>query len=740
MKALKNKTILVLAVGATLGMASCGGQSASASGLSVSQSGSASGLSVSQSVPAIKGEFIKASEREEMKKLWQSAADQGKSEAYDPAAYLTAKGYSIAKSYTTTESAWPQTADVLATYRAADTEELCNSIEGLVQYDNIGKLVGAMAVEQADGLPYKLSEDKKTYTFEIRQGYYWVDNKGHMKAEVTADDFVAGLQHGLDAQGGLEYLVDGVVKNAHEYLTGAITDFAEVGVRAKSKYTLEFELEAPESYFPSRLVYSIFMPMNRKFFQAKGGAFGVDAFAEAAKSDDYKYGIPNDVTSLLYNSAYYCSKWETTASSGEMIFTKNPNFYNAAKVNLETVNFIFDDGSNPDAIYEEAKKGTFAGIGLSASTGLLDRAKKDGLFDTCAYISDTNATTYFGALNLNRGAWGLEGGVAQSNQNDAQKTLNHKAFNNKKFRLGFAKGWDRASWNDVRTGEGVGVYGLRNMYVKPDFVKLSAATSDGTKTFEANTTYGEMVEYYANQLGANIKTADGQDGWYNLAEAKTLLAEAKAEIPEWGANDKISIDKVYYSGSKAQVSQANAFKKYIEQAIGEWVTVNLIEVATVADYYNCGYYCETGHDLPQDFFDGSGWGPDYLDPGTYLDTYSGARDASMIKVSGLDIGKALGTYVAPEGSTYERGDDQLIYNSIFQPYEDLVEEAHAIFDDNARYVKYAQAEAYLLAQGIMVPTYTQGGTYAITRVAPRTISFAQHGLDSDRFQYMVVVE
>ena len=110
MKALKfRNTALVLAAAAVMGLASCGGDGYRP--------------------------FIKASERNEMKALWQTAFNAGKSEQYDPAAYLKSKGYSIANSYTTTTSAWPQTADVLATYRAADTEQLCNTVEGLVEYD-----------------------------------------------------------------------------------------------------------------------------------------------------------------------------------------------------------------------------------------------------------------------------------------------------------------------------------------------------------------------------------------------------------------------------------------------------------------------------------------------------------------------------------------------------------------------------------------------------------------------------
>ena len=44
-------------------------------------------------------------------------------------------------------------------------------------------------------------------------------------ADVTADDFVAGMQHMMDAQGGLEYLIEGIIVNASQYISGEVTDF-----------------------------------------------------------------------------------------------------------------------------------------------------------------------------------------------------------------------------------------------------------------------------------------------------------------------------------------------------------------------------------------------------------------------------------------------------------------------------------------------------------------------------------
>ena len=40
---------------------------------------------------------------------------------------------------------------------------------------------------------YTVSADGLKYTFKIRQGVVWVDNQNRKVADLTADDFVAGL-------------------------------------------------------------------------------------------------------------------------------------------------------------------------------------------------------------------------------------------------------------------------------------------------------------------------------------------------------------------------------------------------------------------------------------------------------------------------------------------------------------------------------------------------------------------
>lgn len=87
----------------------------------------------------------------------------------------------------------------------------------------------------------------------------------------------------MDAQGGLEYLIEGIITNASQYISGEVTDFSQVGVKAVDDYTLEYDLEAPCTYFTTMLGYNVFAPMNRSFYESMGGKFGVEYDPDAKR-------------------------------------------------------------------------------------------------------------------------------------------------------------------------------------------------------------------------------------------------------------------------------------------------------------------------------------------------------------------------------------------------------------------------------------------------------------------------
>lgn len=568
----------------------------------------------------ISDEFLTPAERADLLEMWAKAC-AGECE-YDPAAYLIEKGHTIQNTYTTTFSTAPVTLDWLNTSSQADTEITVNTVDGLVEYDGLNKMNPALAES------WEVSEDGLTYTFHIRQGAHWYTAEGAEYAEVTAHDFVAGFHHMLDTQAGLEWLVQGVVVGVDEYLNGE--SFDGVGYVAVDDYTLQVTLCAPTSYFMTMLTYSIFLPICQSFYEAHGGVYGMEEYAEASADDSkYTYGKNTDVASQVYCGPFLLQKLN---KDSEIVCVRNVNYYQNEKTTLESLKWVYDAGEDLTAYYNATVAGVYAGTGIS-DEGRRALADADGNFQKYAYISETTSTTYFGGLNLNRGTFALESGACASAKNDDQKIDTHTAMMNKNFRKAILFAFNKEAQNAVSRGE-LALTNLRNMYTHPEFVSLTADVEYEGHTFTAGTFYGEMVQYFLDEMGCDINVADGVNGWYNPEAAAAFMAAAVEEL-----GDKVSypivIDVCYYSPSATQTGQAAAFKQSVEAALDGKVQVNLVEATTTDDYYASGYRAANGEAGNFDMFYGSGWGPDYGDPSTYLDTFKGEGAGYMTKVIGL---------------------------------------------------------------------------------------------------------
>ena len=569
--------------------------------------------------------FLTPAERDELLSIWAKAV---KGEAtYDPEGWLKAHGHSINKDYKTTFATAPVTLDTLNTSSQSDTEILVNCTDNLVQYNNLGQMIPACAES------WSVSDDGLTYTFNIRKGATWSTSEGVVYAEVKAKDFEAGFHHMLDAQAGLEWLVQGVIKGVNEYLLeGGSWD--AVGYKAVDDYTLQITLEAPTSYFMTMLTYSCFAPICESFYLAHGGVFGIEEYAAAyADTNKYTYGKATDVSSQVYNGAFILQQLNDASI---IKVAKNPNYYDPESVKLDSITWVYDNGENMDQFYKDVCDGVYAGSGLTEASGTLAKAKADGNFEKYSYISDTTSTSYFGGLNLNRGTFALASGAVASSKTEEQKIDTETAMMNKNFRKAVSYAWDKATQNAVSRGADLATTNLRNMYTHPEFVQLSEEVTDASgKKFSAGTMYGEIVQYYLDKMGSPVQVADGIDGWYHPAEAKRHLELAKKELGN-SVNWPIVIDVVYYSANQTQIAQAQAYKQSIEGVLGaENVTVNLVEATTSADFYASGYRASNGEAGNFDMFYGSGWGPDFGDPCTYLDTFRSNGEGYMTKVIGL---------------------------------------------------------------------------------------------------------
>lgn len=581
----------------------------------------------------VANEKIKGADRAAMLANWNAhkAEENYDHDAYVKA-YLADHGYTLKTTYNALYTSDVKQWDALATSRAADSEVLVNTYAGLLQYDSKNVQKPACATG------YTVSADGLKYTFTLRQDVKWVDAQGAEVATLKADDFVAGFQHMLDAAGGLEYLVEGVIANASEYLEGE-AEFDEVGVKAIDDYTVEYTLVKPTSYFNTMLAYNIFAPLNRAYYTSKGGKFAA-AFDKTAA--DYTYGKGYD--SILYNGAFRLT--EVTKEAKET-FTKNTAYFDAAKINLEEVNWRYTDGKDVKKAYNDFQAGTVDGCGLNTTT--LELAKNDGVFDEYNYVTDTNATSYMNFVNVKRQSYeNYNDQAVKTTKTAAEQEEAFKALQNQNFRMALLSAFDRKTWNAVSVGDDLALNSLRNSYTPGNFVSLPEAVTVSIngedKTFAAGTLYGEIMQAQLTADGSHIKafdttkqTGDGFDGWYNAEAAKRYMAAAVEELKELGLDltkTKIKIELPVYVSSEIRAGMFQVFKTSVEAALGDYIEFVQTECTTVDQWYYTSYYCETGAEANYDNSDLSGWGPDYGDPSTYLDTFMPAG-GYMTKSIGL---------------------------------------------------------------------------------------------------------
>lgn len=576
---------------------------------------------------------ITAAHREEMKEQWYALKGTGNYESW-ARGYLKEQGYTLKSSYTMLYNSDPQTWDVLATSKASDADAIINTYDGLYEYDCEGQLQPALAeryekTENPDGTV--------SYTFKIRSGVRWVDSQGRQVAQLKADDFVAGMQHVLDAGAGLEYLVaghsaeDSLIVNAYQYQTGEIADFSQVGVKAVDDTTLVYTLTKDVPYFMTMLGYSVFAPMSRTYYTSQGGKFGA-AYDTTAAS--YSYGqTPDNIA--------YCGPYLVANNTPEntIVFRANPAYWNKDKVNVQTLTWNYNDGKDALKGYNDTMSGTVDGTTLNASS--IEKAKADGVFEQLAYVGLNNATTSLAFYNLNRQALHNfnDQNAAVSPKNETQRLRSAAAMYNVHFRRALSFAADRGAYNAQTKGEDLKFTSMRNSFTPGNFVTLEREVTvrigEEDVTYPVGTAYGQIMQ---DQLDAdNVAvtvwdpeaesgngSSDGFDGWYSPETAARELEIAVAELAQQGvqisADDPVYLDLPYFSGVDYYTNRANAYKQSVESALGGAVRINLVACSDMNSVYYAGYYIGYGSEANFDIYDLSGWGPDYGDPQTYLDT------------------------------------------------------------------------------------------------------------------------
>lgn len=595
--------------------------------------------------------------------------------AKEPEGPATVDSYSMIANFDIT------TLDYVFNNKSSNGDYTNNFIEGLLTQDSHGALVAGMAKE------WKPNEDASVWTFTIRDDAKWSTNAGEVYAPVTAQDFVTGLKHAADSSSETLALVLDLIVGLRDYFEGKGT-WDQVGIKAEGN-TLTYTLTGPCGYFDGMTTYSILWPINEEFLTSKGADFG-----------------KVDASSILYNGCYLLS---SLVPAQEVKFDANQNYYDKENVHVQHVTVTYSDGQDPAQNFNMFVNGEVTSTAINSSLPDVV-AKADELYKDNQYKSMTTATSYWGAFNWDRQLYALynDSSVKTSSKTDAQKADTKVAILNANFRRAVYAAYSAHAVEAITMGEERADDAVRNTLVPYTF----QTTSDGRS-------YGSIVTKYAEELvpeykGINLN--DGQDGWYKPELAKTFAAKAKEELGASVSEWPIHLDVPVYAASENQKNMQLAMKKSIEDAIGEYVVIDLQYLeGNSSVYYSAFYNQPTGSDNSIDLVFGAGWGPDYGDPLTYLHCFD-VNDGDMLNYSGIN-------YVA-QGQT-ESQKAALEALGLYD-IQKVVDEATLATGDT-RIELFAKAEAMLLTGGILRPYSTSGATLGVSKVKPFSAAYGLYG-------------
>ena len=573
------------------------------------------------------------------------------------------------------------TLDYVYNNKSSNGDYVNNFVEGLLTQDNHGKLVPGIASE------WSCNDDASEWYFTIRDDAVWSTSAGEEYDAVTAEDFVTGLKHAVDSKSETLGLVADLIVGLRKYSEGT-GKWEDVGIKADGNQ-LTYTLTGPCGYFDGMTTYTILWPINAEFLESKGSDFG------AVEPD-----------SILYNGCYILS---SLVPAQEVRFDANPNYYDAENVFVQHVVVTYSDGKDPAQNFNMFVNGEVTSTTVNQSLPEVV-AKAAELYPDNQYKSMTTATSYWGAFNWDRQMYALynDPSVSTTSKTDAQKADAKAAILNADFRRAVYAAYSAHAVEAITLGEEHADGVIRNTLVPYTF----AMTTDGRS-------YGSIVEKYAAELVADyegIDLNDGHDAWYNPELAKTFAERAKEELGDSVSEWPIHIDVPVYAASENQKNMQLAMKKSIEDAIGDYVVIDLQFLeGNSSVYYSSFYNQPTGEDNSIDLVFGAGWGPDYGDPLTYLHCFD-VHDGDMLNYSGINI--------ESQGQSEEQ--KAVLETLGLNEVQEIVDQATAATGDE-RIELFAKAEAMLLTNGILRPYATSGANISISKVKPFTVGYGLYG-------------
>ena len=586
----------------------------------------------------------------------------------------SSKSNTSSNTYNYVYTADPETLDYLISNKGSTTDAVTNGVDGLLENDKYGNLVPSIAKD------WTVSADGLTYTYKLRKGVKWYTSEGEEYAEVKAQDFVTGLKHAADGKSDGLSLIEKSIKGLEAYVSGETNDFSTVGVKALDDYTVEYTLNKPESFWNSKVTTATMLPVNEEFLNATGK----------------DYGAPTP-SSILYNGPYFL---KSLISKSVIEYEKNPNYWDKENVKIDNVKLTFYDGSDQESLIRSFATGAYNTARLFPNSSSF-ASTKEKYGDQIIY-SPQEATSYYFTFNVNRQSYNKT-----AKTDEGQKLSTKEAMLNKNFRQAINFAFNRHAYTAQLNGEEGADKIIRNSLVPDNYVQVAG------KTF-GQLAQDELLKY--GEQWKDVTLTDGKDTIYNPTKAKSAFEKAKSELQAKGVSFPIHLDVPVEQTDVVAVQQTNSLKQSIEETLG---TENVIvDVLQMTDNEKESITSQAKVPTQKDYdLNGTGWGPDYQDPATYLNILD-AKKGSALKHLGITKGK----------------DPEVMAKVGLDEYKKLLDEAASETTNlDKRYEKYAKAQAWVTDSSLLIPVASSGGSPMVSRAVPFTKAYSQVGIKGDPF-------
>ena len=584
-------------------------------------------------------------------------------------------------------------------------------VDTLVEYDSRGKIREGLATS------WEWDADTLTWTFHLRDEN-WVDYTGAVLGPVTAQDFVDALAYLLDPDyaSGTASLVTPYVAGAEDYYNycvwrnnanngtvaedgtryaidaaGTVTmtaadgstttcpavDFSSVGVCAVDEHTLTYTLNYDFPGFLSLLNYAPFEPAYGPMLAELG-----DQFCTSAET-------------ACNCGAFYLAEYTPLES---WVMKKNPENYDKDNVYIDTIRYIY----NQEALIsgpEMVRRGEIDQATISSD--ILDSwLADDTTKDMVSMERPETGKSYFYFFNFLPYAhqfpnWNTTGVDAQYQPDNWVK-----AVNSTNFRKAFLYAINPAVTLAVTAPEGYENYKLHTI-TPPSF----CANSKG-------------VDY--TECGALAKVTDH----FNEATAKQYRDAAVQELTAAGATFPIKVQYPYNPAVVDWDKQCQVFKQQVEGVLNDGFDfVEIIITQGPSDNFLNAVRRAGAYEFMSYY-----WGADYSDPETEVyPFYQEAGDRGTCYAflrTGVEDGIITG-----ETADY------------VMTYMDMVEKAKAITADlDARYAAFADAEAYLIENALVIPLSLPVPPYIATRLNLWEGQYAPTGFSTNRLKGIHILD